>query len=95
MAKRTRSCSLLPFKPGLPRDSLGQATVKIHCVSDEDVDNGIIAFKVKDKISEALREREDHFLQHIVEFGMSYCQTVFADYALFFDAFREELIAGI
>lgn len=74
---------------------LGQATAKIHCVSDEDVDNGIIAFQVEDKISEALKEREDHFLEHIVEFGMSYSQTVFADYVLFVDAFREGLIAGI
>ena len=74
---------------------LGRATAKIHCVSDEDVDNGIVDFQVEDKISEALHGREDHFINHIVDFGMAYSQSVFADHILFVDAFREGLIPGV
>lgn len=71
---------------------LGQATAKIHCGSDEDVDNGIVKFQVDDKTSEVLRGREDQFAEHIIEFRMACPRTVFAGYILFVDAFREGLI---
>ena len=74
---------------------LGQATAKIHCVSDEDVDNGVIEFQVEDKLSEVLRGREDQFVEDIIDFGMTYSQSVFADHILFVDAFREGLIPGV
>ena len=74
---------------------LGQATAKIHCVSDEDVDNGVIEFQVEDKVSEVLRGREHQFAEDIIDFGMTYSKSVFADHVLFVDAFREGLIPGV
>jgi uncharacterized protein (DUF2252 family) len=69
-------------------DLLGRATAKVHCASDEDSDQDLVAFQVEAAIVESLKGRRRDFTDHVVEFGLSYAETVRRDHALFVDAFR-------
>ncbi len=67
---------------------LGQATAKIHCVSDVDSDNTLVPFSVDAAIYAAVKGREEAFVKLLVNFGEKYGQVVGRDYDLFVDAFR-------
>jgi uncharacterized protein (DUF2252 family) len=67
---------------------LGRATAKVHCASDEDSDQDLVAFQVEEAIVASLEGRRDAFTDHVVDFGLSYAERVRQDHALFVDAFR-------
>jgi uncharacterized protein (DUF2252 family) len=69
-------------------DSLGRATAKVHCASDEDSDQDLVAFQVEAAIVATVKGRRRDFTADIVEFGLSYAEKVRRDHALFVDAFR-------
>lgn len=74
---------------------LGRATAKIHCASDEDSDERLVEFQTEEAIVTAVGEREDEFVEDLVEFALTYAETVRRDHALFVDAFRSGRIAGL
>jgi uncharacterized protein (DUF2252 family) len=76
-------------------DSLGQATAKVHCASDEDSDQSLVDFQVEEAIAEALRGRRRELTADVVEFGISYAERARRDHALFVSAFREGEIGGV
>jgi uncharacterized protein (DUF2252 family) len=67
---------------------LGRATAKVHCASDEDSDQDLVAFQVEEAIVASLEGRRDAFTDHVVDFGLSYAERVRQDHTLFVDAFR-------
>jgi uncharacterized protein (DUF2252 family) len=76
-------------------DSLGQATAKVHCASDEDSDQSLVEFQVEEAIAEALKGRRKELIADVVEFGISYAERARRDHALFVSAFREGEIGGV
>ena len=75
--------------------ALGQATAKIHCVSDADSDHTIVDFQTEEAIAQVLHDRQEEFVREIVDFGIEYAQRVRDDHALFVDAFREGRIGSV
>ncbi len=76
-------------------DSLGRASAKVHCASDEDSDQDLVDFQVEEAIAEVLEGRREEFTADIVDFGVSYAGRVRRDHALFVSAFREGEIGGV
>ncbi|MGH3384550.1 MAG: DUF2252 domain-containing protein [Nocardioidaceae bacterium] len=76
-------------------ESLGRATAKIHCASDEDSDQDLVEFQTEEAISGIVGDDVDGFVGDLVDFGVSYAVTARRDHALFVDAFREGAIAGL
>jgi uncharacterized protein (DUF2252 family) len=75
--------------------SLGQATAKIHCSSDEDSDHDLVPFRIETAIIELLEGREEEFIEDIIEFATAYAAEVRQDHSLFVDAFREGRITAV
>jgi uncharacterized protein (DUF2252 family) len=73
-------------------DQLGRATAKIHCASDEDSTQDLVDFQVEEAIAASLQGRRRAFVDHLVDFGISYSAVVREDHSLFVDAFREGTI---
>jgi uncharacterized protein (DUF2252 family) len=73
-------------------DLLGRATAKVHCASDEDSDQDLVDFQVEEAVVASVKDRRRAFTDHIVEFGLTYAETVRQDHALFVDAFRNSRI---
>ena len=67
---------------------LGRATAKIHCISDSDSDEELVAFSTEDAIAAVLDGAEDAFVEDIADFGIDYGRRARRDHALFVDAFR-------
>ncbi len=67
---------------------LGRATAKVHCASDEDSDQDLVEFQVEEAIVASLEGRRNEFADHVVDFALTYAETVRRDHALFVDAFR-------
>ncbi|HSJ20221.1 MAG TPA: DUF2252 domain-containing protein [Nocardioidaceae bacterium] len=76
-------------------DSLGRATAKVHCASDEDSDQTLVDFQVEEAIAEAVQGRRKELTADVVEFGISYAARARRDHALFVSAFREGDIGGV
>jgi uncharacterized protein (DUF2252 family) len=76
-------------------DSLGRATAKVHCASDEDSDQTLVDFQVEEAIAEALQGRRKELTADVVEFGIGYAARARRDHALFVSAFREGDIGGV
>ncbi|CAF0985989.1 unnamed protein product [Adineta ricciae] len=84
---------------------LGQATAKIHCVADADCINtpksvaclpfSIIPQHTEKTIRDAIRGRDNEFIDEMVEFGMVYGVLVQRDHKLFFDIIRNKQFPGI
>jgi uncharacterized protein (DUF2252 family) len=74
---------------------LGQATAKIHSVSDEESEQNLVSTSVEHAIHEAIGGREEDFVQTMVNFGQQYGAIVRNDYRLFVDAFRNHQIMGL
>ena len=84
-----------PAEMAVVVDSLGRASAKVHCASDEDSDQDLVDFQVEEAISHTLDGRRDAFVDEVVEFGIGYAEQVRQDHALFVDAFREGHIGGV
>jgi len=74
---------------------LGQATAKIHCVSDEDSDQTLVPFSTDQAINDVLAGHEDEFVLAMKDFGKDYGDVVRDDYRLFVDAFRNKMFPGL
>jgi uncharacterized protein (DUF2252 family) len=69
-------------------DSLGRATAKIHCVSDEDSEEDLVDFQTEHVIAAAIGDDPSDFIDAMVDFGLSYALKARKDHSLFVDAFR-------
>ncbi len=84
-----------PDDMALVVDSLGRASAKVHCASDEDSDQDLVDFQVEEAIAEALEGRREELTADVVDFGLSYAARVRRDHSLFVSAFREGEIGGV
>ena len=71
---------------------LGQATAKIHCVSDAGSAEELVDFKTEEAIHAVL---DDDFASEMAGFGTGYGEKVREDHRLFVDAFRNGEIPGL
>jgi uncharacterized protein (DUF2252 family) len=71
---------------------LGQATAKIHCVSDAGSAEELVDFQTEEAISAVL---DGDFASELAEFGADYGEKVREDHRLFVDAFRNGQIPGL
>lgn len=76
-------------------ESLGRASAKVHCASDEDSDQTLVDFQVEEAIAQVLEGRRKEFTVEIVDFGLTYAARVRRDHGLFVSAFREGEIGGV
>jgi uncharacterized protein (DUF2252 family) len=75
--------------------SLGQATAKVHCASDEDSDQDLVTFQTEEAICAAVEGRRRDFVADLTDFALGYAAGVRRDHELFVDAFREGRIGGV
>ena len=75
--------------------ALGQATAKVHCVSDAGSDQTLVEFQTEEAIVAVVGDDEKGFAADLVEFGTSYSEIVRTDHRLFVDAFRNGQIPGL
>jgi hypothetical protein len=71
---------------------LGQATAKIHCVSDAESPEELVDFQTEEAIHAVL---DEDFSSELAEFGASYGERVREDHRVFVDAFRNGEIPGL
>jgi uncharacterized protein (DUF2252 family) len=74
---------------------LGQATAKVHCVSDAGSDQTLVDFQTEEAILAVVDGREDDFAGDLVAFGRAYGELAFDDHRRFVDAFRNGRIPGV
>jgi uncharacterized protein (DUF2252 family) len=75
--------------------SLGRATAKVHCASDEDSEQDLVRFQTEEAIRDVLDGRRKEFVAELTGFAVDYAEVVRRDHALFVDAFREGRIGGV
>jgi uncharacterized protein (DUF2252 family) len=71
---------------------LGQATAKIHCVSDEGSAEELVDFETEEAIEAVI---DDNLPSELAEFGAEYGEQVREDHRMFVDAFRSGEIPGL
>ena len=71
---------------------LGQATAKIHCVSDEGSAEELVDFETEEAIEAVV---DDELPSELAKFGAQYGARVREDHRLFVDAFRNGQIPGL
>ncbi|TWG07466.1 DUF2252 domain-containing protein [Saccharopolyspora dendranthemae] len=76
-------------------DYLGRAMAKIHCVSDAQSDTELVDFQVEEAILAVIGDREEEFVDWLVDFALDYAVVVRDDHRLFVDAFRNGEIGGV
>jgi uncharacterized protein (DUF2252 family) len=74
---------------------LGQATAKVHCVSDASSDQTLVDFQTEEAIVSATGGDRDAFAADMAEFGAAYGRLAREDHRLFVDAFRNGEIPGL
>ena len=74
---------------------LGEATAKVHCVSDAGSDQTLVEFQTEEAIMAVLDGREDEFAEDLVRFGRAYGDLARDDHRRFVDAFRNGRIPGV
>jgi uncharacterized protein (DUF2252 family) len=74
---------------------LGQATAKVHCVSDAGSDQTLVEFQTEEAIMAVVDGREDEFAADLVAFGTEYGSLARDDHRRFVDAFRNGRIPGV
>ena len=75
--------------------SLGQATAKVHCVSDAGSDQPLVDFQTEAAIVEAVGDEGEAFAQDLAEFGAAYGELARDDHRRFVDSFRNGEIPGL
>ena len=75
--------------------SLGQATAKVHCVSDAGSDQTLVEFQTEDAIVQAVGDDTDPFADDLAEFGADYGELARDDHRRFVDAFRNGAFPGL
>ncbi len=74
---------------------LGQATAKVHCVSDASSDETLVEFETEQAILDAVGDDDDSFVEHLCSFAATYGELTREDHRLFVDAFRNGMIPGV
>jgi uncharacterized protein (DUF2252 family) len=74
---------------------LGEATAKVHCVSDAGSEQTLVEFQTEEAILAVLDGREDEFCGDLVRFGRAYGDLARDDHRRFVDAFRNGRIPGV
>jgi uncharacterized protein (DUF2252 family) len=75
---------------------LGQATAKVHCVSDASSgDHPLVEVDVEAAITAIAGDRADDFASDLASFGAAYAQLTRDDHRRFVDAFRNGDIPGL
>ncbi len=69
-------------------EALGEATAKVHCISDDDSEESLVEFSTEHAIADAIGDDVDGFIDDLVEFGMTYAVKARRDHSLFVEAFR-------
>ena len=71
---------------------LGQATAKVHCVSDAGSSEELVDFETEEAIEAVI---DDDLPSELAEFGAHYGEQVREDHGLFVDAFRNGRVPGL
>jgi uncharacterized protein (DUF2252 family) len=71
---------------------LGQATAKVHCVSDAGSSEELVDFETEEAIEAVI---DDDLASELAEFGATYGEQVREDHGRFVDAFRNGKIPGM
>jgi Uncharacterized protein conserved in bacteria (DUF2252) len=71
---------------------LGQATAKVHCVSDAGSAEELVDFETEEAIAAVL---DDELPSELADFAADYGERVREDHRLFVDAFRHGEIPGL
>ncbi len=74
---------------------LGEATAKVHCVSDAGSEQTLVDFQTEAAILDMIDGREQEFADDLVAFGRAYGELARDDHRLFVDAFRNGRIPGV
>ena len=74
---------------------LGQATAKVHCVSDAGSDQTLVEFQTEEAIAEAVGDEDEAFAEDMAEFGAAYGELARDDHRRFVDAFRNGEFPGL
>ena len=74
---------------------LGQATAKVHCVSDAGSEQTLVEFQTEEAILAAVDGREQDFAEDLVAFGRAYGDLARDDHRRFVDAFRNGRVPGV
>ena len=74
---------------------LGQATAKVHCVSDAGSDQAMVDFQTEDAITQVVGDDIEGFARYLADFGAGYGEQAREDHRLFVDAFRNGAIPGL
>jgi uncharacterized protein (DUF2252 family) len=74
---------------------LGEATAKVHCVSDAGSEQTLVDFQTEEAILTVVDGREDEFYEDLVTFGRAYGELARDDHRRFVDAFRNGRIPGV
>jgi uncharacterized protein (DUF2252 family) len=74
---------------------LGEATAKVHCVSDAGSEQTLVDFQTEEAIMAVVEGREDEFADDLVSFGRAYGDLARDDHRRFVDAFRNGRIPGV
>jgi uncharacterized protein (DUF2252 family) len=74
---------------------LGEATAKVHCVSDAGSEQTLVDFQTEEAILAVLDGRENEFADDLVAFGRAYGSLARDDHRRFVDAFRNGRIPGV
>jgi uncharacterized protein (DUF2252 family) len=74
---------------------LGQATAKVHCVSDAASDQPLVDFEIEEALMEAIGDEDERFAADLAEFGAAYGALARDDHRRFVDAFRNGAIPGV
>ena len=75
--------------------ALGQATAKVHCVSDGGSDQTLVKFQTEEAIMKAVGDEAEAFASELADFGAAYGQLAREDHRRFVDAFRNGAIPGL
>jgi uncharacterized protein (DUF2252 family) len=74
---------------------LGQATAKVHCVSDAASDQPLVDFEIEEALMQAIGDEDERFAADLAEFGAAYGALARDDHRRFVDAFRNGAIPGV
>jgi uncharacterized protein (DUF2252 family) len=74
---------------------LGQATAKVHCVSDASSDQPLVDFEIEAALMEVIGDEDERFAADLAEFGAAYGELARDDHRRFVDAFRNGAIPGV
>ena len=74
---------------------LGQATAKVHCVSDGSSDQPLVDFDIEEALMDVIGDEDERFAADLAEFGAAYGELARDDHRRFVDAFRNGAIPGV